>query len=114
MLMSHVCREKRQTSKTVKKCARRYCCKCDVGLCIGQCFEVYHKTVLLGVKVTIEFQKQCCKNLISVQCVNCSGNPVTINFVIPASKFPLTMSGSKIHVSIKFFVHEIHISNQGA
>ena len=35
-------RSKRQTGKTVKKCITMYCRKCDVGLCIGQCFEVYH------------------------------------------------------------------------
>jgi hypothetical protein len=43
------------------------------------------KTELLGVKVTINFHRQCHKNLISVQCVNCSGCVVTINFVILAS-----------------------------
>ena len=39
-----VCAEKskRQTGKTVKKCTTMYCRKCNVGLCIGQCFEVYH------------------------------------------------------------------------
>jgi len=39
-----VCAEisKRQTGKTIKKCTTMYCRKCDVGLCIGQCFEVYH------------------------------------------------------------------------
>jgi len=35
-------RSKRQTRKTVKKCTTMYCRKCDVGLCIGQCLEVYH------------------------------------------------------------------------
>jgi len=35
-------RSKRQIRKTVKKCTTIYCQKCDVGLCIGQCFEVYH------------------------------------------------------------------------
>jgi len=35
-------RSKRQTGKTVKKYTTMYCRKCDVGLCIGQCFEVYH------------------------------------------------------------------------
>ena len=35
-------RSKRQTGKTVKKCTTMYCRKCDVGLCVGQCFEVYH------------------------------------------------------------------------
>jgi hypothetical protein len=33
-------RSKRQTGKTLKKCTTMYCRKCDVGLCIGQCFEV--------------------------------------------------------------------------
>jgi hypothetical protein len=39
----HVCadRSKRQTGKTVKKCTM-YGRKCNVGLNIGQCFEVYH------------------------------------------------------------------------
>jgi hypothetical protein len=35
-------RSKCQTGKTVKKCTKMYCQKCNVGLCIGQCFEVYH------------------------------------------------------------------------
>jgi hypothetical protein len=37
----HVCAEKskRQTGKTAKKCPTMYC---DVGLGVGQCFEVYH------------------------------------------------------------------------
>jgi hypothetical protein len=35
-------RSKCQTRRTVKKCITMYCRKCDVGLCIGQCFEVYH------------------------------------------------------------------------
>ena len=35
-------KSKRQTGKTVKKCTTMYCRKCDVGLCVGQCFEVYH------------------------------------------------------------------------
>jgi hypothetical protein len=40
----HVCAEesKRQTRKTIKKCTTMYCQKCDVRLCIGQCFETYH------------------------------------------------------------------------
>jgi hypothetical protein len=28
--------------KTAKKCTTMYCRKCDAGLRIGQCFEVYH------------------------------------------------------------------------
>jgi hypothetical protein len=35
-------RSKRQTGKTVKKCTTMYCRKCNVGLYIGQCYEVYH------------------------------------------------------------------------
>jgi hypothetical protein len=54
-----------------------------------------HKNELLEVKVTIDFQRQRCKNLISVQCVNCSGCIVTTNFEILASKFPIVVSGSK-------------------
>ena len=43
----HVCteRSKCQTGKTVKKCTTTYCRKCNVGLCIGQCFEVNHTKV---------------------------------------------------------------------
>jgi hypothetical protein len=39
-----VCAEKskRKTGKTVKRCTTMYCRKCDVGLCVGQCFEVYN------------------------------------------------------------------------
>jgi hypothetical protein len=39
-------RSKRQTGKTVKKCTTMYCRKCDVGLCTGQCFEVYHTSLI--------------------------------------------------------------------
>ena len=35
-------RGKRQIGKSMKKCNAIYCCKCEVGLCRGQCFEVYH------------------------------------------------------------------------
>jgi hypothetical protein len=54
-----------------------------------------HKNKLLEVKVSIEFQRQRRKNLISVQCLNCSGHLVTTNFEITASKFPFVVSGSK-------------------
>jgi hypothetical protein len=39
-----VCSEKSkcQTGKTAKKCTTTYCRKCNIGLCTGQCFEVYH------------------------------------------------------------------------
>jgi hypothetical protein len=67
----HVCaeRSKRQTGKTVKKCKAMYCRKCDVGLCIGQCFEVYH-TSLSGSESNVHFQGSSRKNLISVRFVN--------------------------------------------
>ena len=35
-------KSKHQTGKTIKKCTTVYWRKCNVGLCIGQCFEVYH------------------------------------------------------------------------
>jgi hypothetical protein len=35
-------RVKRHTEKTMTKFTTTYCRKCDVGLCIGQCFEAYH------------------------------------------------------------------------
>jgi len=59
-------RSKRQTWKIVKKFTTMYCHKCNVGLCTGQYFEVYHKTELLGVKLYIDFQRQC--HNILIQC----------------------------------------------
>jgi hypothetical protein len=45
-LSPHVVYVQRKASarpeKTVKKCTTAYCRKCDIGLFIGQCFEVYH------------------------------------------------------------------------
>jgi hypothetical protein len=38
-------RSKRQTGKTVQKYTTMYSRKCDVGLRIGQCFEVYHTSL---------------------------------------------------------------------
>jgi hypothetical protein len=40
----HVCAEKskHKTGKTVKKYTTTYSRKCNIGLCIGQYFEVYH------------------------------------------------------------------------
>jgi hypothetical protein len=58
-------------------------------------YSVSLKTELLEVKVTISFHRQCHKNVISAQCVNCSGLVVTINIVILTSKFPTVVSGSK-------------------
>jgi hypothetical protein len=52
------------------------------------------KTQLLGIKVMIEFHRQCRKKIISVQHVNCSGSVVTVNFVISTSNFPLAVSDS--------------------
>jgi len=37
-----------------------------------------------------------------VQCVNCSVHVVTINFVIPTSKFPLVVSDSKYKQVLHF------------
>jgi hypothetical protein len=54
-----------------------------------------HKNEVLEVKVTIDFYRQRRKNLISAQCVNCSGRLVTTSFEIPTSKFPIVVSGSK-------------------
>jgi hypothetical protein len=70
-------------------------------------WSVPHKTELLGVKVTIDFQRQCRKNLITVQSVNCSGRVATTNFVIPTIKFPLVVSRLQTHVSTQFFEHGI-------
>jgi hypothetical protein len=61
--------------------------------CVCVCRE--KQAPLLEVKVTIEFHRQCHKNLISAQCVNCSGSVVTINVAILTSKFPIVVSGSK-------------------
>jgi hypothetical protein len=52
------------------------------------------KTQLLGIKVATEFHRQCRKKLISVQRVNCSGNVVTVTFMILTSNFPLAVSDS--------------------
>ena len=57
--------------------------------------SVPHKNELLGVKVTIDFQRQCHKNLITMQSVNYSGRAVTTNFVIPTIKFRREVSDSK-------------------
>jgi hypothetical protein len=35
-------KSKLQTRKTVTKCTTTYYRKCNIGLCKGQCFEVYH------------------------------------------------------------------------
>lgn len=99
-LMSHVCTEM-QTGKTEEM---HY----DV-LLKKQCRTLYravfsstsHKTVLTGVKVTTDFQRQCCKDLISVQCVNCSGRSES------GLKISICSVRLQIHVSIPFFVHEI-------
>jgi hypothetical protein len=43
----HMCGErgKCQTGKTVKKCTTMCCHKCNVGLYIGECYEVYHTKI---------------------------------------------------------------------
>jgi hypothetical protein len=62
-----------------------------------------HKNELLRVKVTIYFRASAAKNLISVQCVNCSGSLVTINFITVASKFPILVSSSIYTYLFHFF-----------
>jgi hypothetical protein len=64
-------------------------------LCRAVFWTVSLKTELLGVKLTTKFHRQCHKTLISAQCVNCSGCVVTINVMIPTSKFPVVVSRSK-------------------
>jgi hypothetical protein len=92
---SSVQRRTRQTGKAVKT----YCNVLPKMLCRTLHWAVFwvelHKNELLEVKVTIEFQRQCGKNLISAQCVNCSGHLVTTNFEITASKFPIVVSSTK-------------------
>jgi hypothetical protein len=62
---------------------------------LGVVFNLSHKNELVEVKVTIDFQRQHRKNLVSAQCVTCSGSLVITNFEIPASKFPVVVSGYK-------------------
>jgi hypothetical protein len=38
-------RGKHHTGKSTKKYTTVYCRKCDVGLCLGDCFEIYHTKV---------------------------------------------------------------------
>jgi hypothetical protein len=95
--MSCVCREKQAPDReNSKEIHYNVLPKMQCGTLYRAVFlSVPHKTELLGVKVTIDFQGQCRKNLISVQCVNCSGRLVTINFVISTSEFELVVSDSK-------------------
>jgi hypothetical protein len=39
-----VCAEKAEhhTGKSTKKFTKVYCPKCDIGSCMGECFDVYH------------------------------------------------------------------------
>jgi hypothetical protein len=62
-----------------------------------------HKNELVEVKVTIDFQRQRRKNLVSAQCLTCSGGLVITNFEIPASKFPTVVWGSKYAQLFYFF-----------
>jgi hypothetical protein len=62
-----------------------------------------HKNKLVEVKVTIDFQRQCRKNLASAQCVTCCGGLVITNFEILASKFPIVVSSSKYTQLFYFF-----------
>jgi hypothetical protein len=45
--MCKVCADKgkHHTGKAVKKFTTVYCCKCNVGLFLSECFEIYHTTV---------------------------------------------------------------------
>ena len=105
---------KHQTMKTAKKCTKMYCQKCNLGLCTGQSFEVYHTKLKYWEESNIHFHWRGYKNLISVWRINCSGFIIivsstalggpwpprsgllgTINFMILVSKFPPTMSDSK-------------------
>jgi hypothetical protein len=56
-----------------------------------------------STKVTIEFHRQCHKNLISVQCVNCSGRKCR------DSDLKVFNCGVRLqnHVTVPFFVHEV-------
>jgi hypothetical protein len=36
---------KHHAGKAIKKFTTVYCRKCNVGLCLGECFEIYHTTV---------------------------------------------------------------------
>jgi hypothetical protein len=62
-----------------------------------------HKNGLVEVKITIDFQRQRRKNLVSAQCVTCCGGLVFTNFEIPASKFPIVVSSPKYAQLFNFF-----------
>jgi hypothetical protein len=38
-------RGKHHTGKSTKKYTTVYCRKCDVGLCLGDCFKIYHRFI---------------------------------------------------------------------
>jgi hypothetical protein len=78
----------------------KYQCVCVCAVpgrenCEAMDYSVSVKTELLEVKVTIEFHRQCHKNLISARCVSCSGRVATINVMVLTSKFLIVVSGSK-------------------
>jgi hypothetical protein len=58
-----------------------------------------HKNELVEVKVT-DFQRQRRKNLVSAQCVTCSGGLVITNFEIPASK--ISSCGVRLQIRATF------------
>jgi hypothetical protein len=62
-----------------------------------------HKNELVEVKVTIDFQRQRPKNLVSAQCVICCGGLMITNFEIPASNFLIVVSSSKYAQLFYFF-----------
>jgi hypothetical protein len=60
--------------------------------------------------VTIEFHRQGHKNLISAQCVNCSGHVVTTNDVIFNPRISSCDAKLQTHITVPFFVHWIQTS----
>jgi hypothetical protein len=61
-----------------ESCEDMYCNILPKMLCRTLCWVVF-LIELLEVKVTIEFQSQHCKNLISALCVNSTGHILTTN-----------------------------------
>jgi hypothetical protein len=91
-LSTHFLSVQRRTCQTVKA-VKTYYNVLPKMLCrtlhwAGFLIEL-HKNKLLEVKVTIEFQRQHCKNLISAQCINCSGHLVKTNFEFQPQNFQL-------------------------
>jgi hypothetical protein len=75
-------------------------------LCRTLCWVAFwielHKNELLEVKVTIDFYRQHHKNLISAQCVNCSGHLVTTKFWNYGLKISNCSARHQIHITFHF------------